>query len=139
MTGVAIGPVAAYSLASQFDAVQESLSSANATGIALAGILTYLVATVTIGGVAVTTANDHMDRVTWASGMPLRERWLREEERGMLDLVAAAWGFKESWRRGEEEGAEWQALKELIGLRGMVLDKVRSQLYAQRHSLIVPG
>ena len=71
-----------------------------------------------------TTANDHMERVTWANGTPLRERWLREEERQMYDLVAAAWGFKEGWKRGEEEGEDWMALRELIGMRRMMLDRV---------------
>ncbi|KAI4155888.1 MAG: hypothetical protein LQ340_000668 [Diploschistes diacapsis] len=123
-TGLALAPVAAYSLATQFSLFQQSMPSANATGLAFAGFLTYAGATATIGIVALTTANDNMDRVTWAGGMPLRERWVREDERAMLDLVAAAWGFKESWKRGEEEGPEWQALKELIGIRGMVLDKV---------------
>ncbi|MCJ1328292.1 hypothetical protein MMC10_004968 [Thelotrema lepadinum] len=124
--GIALAsvPVGAYSLASQFSAVQEALSSANATGIAFAGILTYFSATATIGVVAMTTANDHMERVTWANGTPLRERWLREEERQMYDLVAAAWGFKEGWKRGEEEGEDWMALRELIGMRRMMLDRV---------------
>jgi hypothetical protein len=53
----------------------------------------------------------------------LRERWLREEERAMIDKVAGAWGFKEPWRRGDESGEDWAALKEFTGLRGMVLDK----------------
>ena len=76
-----------------------------------------------IGFVAVTTANDQMDRVTWATGMPLRERWLREEERAAIDRVAGAWGFKERWKRGEEVGEEWEALREWTGLRGMILDR----------------
>ena len=122
--GLSLAPIAAYSVASQFSLFQESMSSANATGVAFAGVLAYVGATSTIGIVALTTANDHMDRVTWAGGTPLRERWIREDERQMLDLIAAAWGFKESWRRGEEEGPEWQALKELVAIRGMVLDKV---------------
>ncbi len=95
----------------------------SATGVAFAGIFTYVAATTTIGYVAITTANDQMDRVTWAIGMPLRERWLREDERGAVDRVAGAWGFKERWRRGDEEGEEWEALREWIGMRGMVLDK----------------
>lgn len=95
-----------------------------ATNVAFAGILAYVGFTATIGMVAVTTANDQMDRVTWATGMPLRERWLKEEERAALDRVAGAWGFKETWRRGEEEGREWEELREWIGRRGMVLDRV---------------
>jgi len=95
-----------------------------ATNVAFAGILAYVALTGTIGFVAVTTANDQMDRVTWATGTPLRERWLREEERAMIDRVAGAWGFKEKWRRGEEEGSDWAGLREFTGLRGMVLDRV---------------
>jgi hypothetical protein len=60
--------------------------------------------------------------VTWVGGMPLRERWLREEERAALDKVAIAWGFKEEWKRGMETGLEWESLREFIGRRGMVLD-----------------
>jgi hypothetical protein len=73
--------------------------------------------------VAITTANDQMERVVWAQGVPLRYRWLREEERAALDKVAVAWGFKEPWKRGEEEGQEWESLREFIGMRGMILDK----------------
>ncbi|KAI5301299.1 hypothetical protein KEM56_001835 [Ascosphaera pollenicola] len=64
-----------------------------------------------------------MNRVVWMPGTPLRERWLREKERAALDRIASAWGFKDVTRRGEEEGEDWEALREIIGLRGMVLDK----------------
>lgn len=124
LTGFALAPVAVYTLASQLSVYQESMDTVMATNVAFAGILAYLGFTATIGVVAVTTANDQMDRVTWATGMPLRERWLREEERAALDRVAGAWGFKEPWRRGEEEGKEWEELREFIGRRGMVLDRV---------------
>jgi hypothetical protein len=77
-----------------------------------------------VGYVAVTTANDQMDRVTWAQGVPLWERWVREEERAAVDKVAQAWGFTEVEKRGDEEGEEWDALREWVGVRGMVLDKV---------------
>lgn len=122
--GLALAPVAAYTLASQLSLFQDTMSHEMATNVAFAGILSYVGFTATIGVVAMTTANDQMDRVTWATGTPLRDRWLREEERAMIDRVAGAWGFKESWRRGEEEGREWDALREFTGLRGMVLDKV---------------
>jgi hypothetical protein len=121
---VALTPLAAYSLASQISTFQDSMSTSTMTAIGTAGIMTYFVATGTMGMIALTTANDHMDRVTWASGTPLRERWIKEDERALLDKVAGAWGFKDSRRRGEEEGPEWDALKELIGIRGMVLDRV---------------
>ena len=42
----------------------------------------------------------------------------------MLDRVACIWGFNQNSRRGEEEGPDWEALREWIGLRGMILDKV---------------
>jgi hypothetical protein len=124
LTGLSLAPIATYTLASKLSEYQSSMDPAMATNVAFAGILAYVTFTATLGLVAVTTANDQMDRVTWASGMPLRERWIREEERAAVDKVAQAWGFKEIFRRGEEEGAEWDALREWVGLRGMVLDKV---------------
>lgn len=122
-TGLAVAPVAAYALASQLSTYQSTMDPAVATNIAFAGILAYVGFTATIGVVAVTTANDQMDRVTWITGMPLRERWIREEERAAIDRIAGAWGFRETWRRGEEEGEEWDALREWIGLKGMILDR----------------
>lgn len=123
ITGLALAPVAAYTVAARLSVFQDTMDSALATNIAFAGILSYVAFTATIGFVAVTTANDQMDRVTWATGMPLRERWLREEERAAVDRVAGAWGFKQRWKRGEETGKEWEALREWAGLRGMVLDR----------------
>ena len=122
--GVAIAPAAAYSAATQWAMWQDTMDSQLARNIMFAGLLAYISCTATIGVVAITTSNDQMSRVTWASGIPLRDRWLREEERAMLDRVASAWGFHESWKRGEEEGPDWQRLRERAGLRGMVLDKV---------------
>lgn len=122
--GAGMAPVAAYMIASQLSLYQTALDPQSFTTIAFAGMFTYVMAVGTIGTVALTTANDQMERVTWAIGMPLRERWIREEERAAVDRVAMAWGFREKWRRGEEEGEEWEALREWIGLRGMVLDKI---------------
>lgn len=122
--GAVIAPAAAYSAAAQWAVWQDTMDNQMATNVMFAGLLAYVSFTATIGVVAVTTSNDQMDRVTWASGTPLRERWLREEERAMVDRLAGAWGFQESWRRGEEEGPDWQNLREWAGLRGMVLDKV---------------
>lgn len=122
-TGVAVTPVAAYTIASHLAILQTTMDSAMATNVAFAGILAYVGFTATIGVVAVTTANDQMDRVTWAPGVPLRERWVREEERAAIDKVAAAWGFRETWRRGEEEGEDWDALREWVGGKAMILDK----------------
>jgi hypothetical protein len=122
-TGLAVAPVAAYALASQLSTYQSTMEPGMATNIAFAGILAYVGFTATIGVVAVTTANDQMDRVTWNPGMPLRERWIREEERAAIDRIAGAWGFRETWRRGEEEGEEWEALREWVGRKGMILDR----------------
>jgi hypothetical protein len=123
-TGVAVAPVAAYTIASQLAVLQTTMDTAMATNVAFAGILAYTFFTGTIGVVALTTANDQMERVTWAPGMPLRERWIREEERAAIDKIAVSWGFREIWRRGEEEGDDWDALREWIGGRGMILDRV---------------
>ena len=122
--GVVAAPFAAFVVASQFAVFQQHMTSSNATWVGFAGVSSYLLFTGTIGFVALTTANDQMKRVTWADGMPLRERWIREPERAMLDKVACAWGFKSSTRWGEEEGPEWDALKQLVGIRSMVLDRV---------------
>lgn len=116
-------PPGAYLIASQLAHSQNTLDISAATNTIFAGLLAYVGFTATIGYVAVTTANDQMDRITWAMGTPLRERWLREEERALIDRVAAAWGFQDKRRRGEEEGYDWEALREWVGLRGMVLDK----------------
>lgn len=124
IAGLAVAPFAAYTLSTQYSALQTSMDPGHATAVAFAGIMTYVAAVGTMGYVTVTTANDQMERVTWATGLPLWERWVREEERAALDRVAGAWGFQERERRGEEEGEEWEALKEFVGLRGMVLDRV---------------
>lgn len=122
--GLALAPVAAYSLASAFGAFQPMLDPQQATWMAFAGIMTYVSAVSMTGYVAITTANDQMDRVTWAQGVPLWERWVREDERAAVDRVAGAWGFKSLEKRGEEEGEDWEDLREWVGRRGMVLDKV---------------
>ncbi|KAI1379603.1 hypothetical protein F4677DRAFT_337723 [Hypoxylon crocopeplum] len=116
-------PLAAYVLAMNLSDLQSSMDSATATNVAFAGILAYVGFTASIGVVALTTANDQMRRVTWAPGIPLRLRWIREEERAALDKIACAWGFREKWRQGEEEGEDWDALREYIGQKGMVLDR----------------
>ena len=120
---VAGTPVAAYGLASNFSALQSAMDAAAATNTAFAGILAYVGVTASIGVVALTTANDQMRRVTWAQGVPLRRRWLREDERAALDRIACAWGFQEKARQGEEDGPEWNTLREYIAGRRMVLDR----------------
>ncbi|KAI1425511.1 hypothetical protein F5Y12DRAFT_747119 [Xylaria sp. FL1777] len=117
-------PVAAYILATSFSNWQHSMDSATATSVAFVGILAYVGFTASLGVVAVATANDQMKRVTWAPGIPLRKRWIKEEERAALDKVACAWGFQEQWRQGEEEGADWDTLREYIGQKGMILDRI---------------
>ncbi|KAI3332154.1 hypothetical protein HD806DRAFT_184205 [Xylariaceae sp. AK1471] len=116
-------PVAAYILASNFSGLQQAMDSSTATNVAFAGIIAYVGFTASLGMVALATANDQMKRVTWAPGVPLRKRWIREEERAALDKIACAWGFQEPWRQGEEEGADWDALREYIGQKGMMLDR----------------
>ncbi|TGJ79333.1 hypothetical protein E0Z10_g9427 [Xylaria hypoxylon] len=120
---LAVTPIAAYILATNFSGLQQSMDSATATTVAFTGILAYVGFTASLGVVALTTANDQMKRVTWAPGMPLRKRWIREEERAALDKIACAWGFQESRRQGEEEGADWDALREYISQKGMILDR----------------
>jgi hypothetical protein len=122
--GMGLTPPLAYMAATKIADMQTGYEPEVMTQMAFMGIMAYVVGTGTVGFVALATANDHMQRVTWQDGIPLRERWMREEERAALDKVALAWGFKEVWRRGEEEGKEWEGLKEWVGLRGMVLDRV---------------
>lgn len=121
--GLAAAPMACYALASWASTFQNTMDPSTATGIAFAASLAYIGGTSSIGIMAITTANDQMERVTWISGIPLRHRWLREEERAAMDKVAVAWGFKDPYMRGEEVGEEWESLREFIGMRGMILDK----------------
>ncbi|KAJ5975817.1 hypothetical protein N7481_009524 [Penicillium waksmanii] len=121
--GLAVAPMACYALATVASSFQNTMDPSYATGIALAASLAYVGGTSSIGIIAITTANDQMERVTWIPGIPLRHRWLREEERAAMDKVAVAWGFKDPYMRGEEVGEEWESLREFIGMRGMILDK----------------
>jgi hypothetical protein len=128
-TGPAIGlaclPFGIFSLASAYAAHwQNVVDITTATGIAALGISTYFLSVGGLGMIAKLSYMNQMRRVTWAPGTPLRLRWLREEERAALDAVACAWGFKESWRHGEETGPEWEGLREYMGYRQMVLDRV---------------
>lgn len=103
---------------------QNTMDITTATGLAVAGISGYFVTVGSLGMIAKLSYKDQMKRVTWTPGTPLRHRWTREEERAALDKVACAWGFKETWRHGEETGPEWEGLKEYMGYRGMLLDRV---------------
>jgi hypothetical protein len=122
---IALGvtPLCAYSVATAVADWQNTYDVNIATYMAMAGMMAYVGTLATIGFVAVTTSNDQMERVVWQPGLRLRDRWLREEERLYFDRVAQAWGFKERWRRGEEQGEDWEALREFCGRRQMVLDK----------------
>lgn len=124
LTGFLLTPPAAYTLATRYSDYQNTMDPAMATNIAMAAMMTYSVCVGSIGYVALTTANDQMVRVTWAPGVPLWERWTREEERAALDKLSQAWGFASTEKWGEEEGEEWDYLKEFCGLRGMMLDRV---------------
>ncbi|KAI9924902.1 hypothetical protein AWENTII_010019 [Aspergillus wentii] len=121
--GLAAAPAACYAVASWASSLQNTMDPSTATAIAFAATLAYVGGTSSVGILAITTANDQMDRVVWQPGIPLRHRWLREEERAAMDKVAVAWGFKDIYMRGEEEGEEWESLREFIGMRGMILDK----------------
>ncbi|OAX80166.1 hypothetical protein ACJ72_05511 [Emergomyces africanus] len=123
LAGLATAPTAAYAAASYISTLQTAMEPNTALWMSFSAILAYIGFTSSIGMVAITTANDQMMRVVWIPGMPLRERWLREEERAAMDKVAVAWGFKDPGRIGEEEGEEWESLREFIGMRGMILDK----------------
>ncbi|OJD13503.1 hypothetical protein AJ78_06050 [Emergomyces pasteurianus Ep9510] len=123
LAGLATAPTAAYAAASYISTLQTAMEPNTALWVSFSAILAYIGFTSSIGMVAITTANDQMMRVVWIPGMPLRERWLREEERAAMDKVAVAWGFKDPGRIGEEEGEEWESLREFIGMRGMILDK----------------
>lgn len=123
VVGLSLAPVAAYVVASKMAMYQTTMDPAVATNIAFVGLCGYITFTTVVGVVAVTTANDQMERITWTQGLPLRERWLREDERAAIDKMAMAWGFRELWKRGEEEGDEWEHLREWVAARGMILDK----------------
>lgn len=117
-------PITIYLVATNLSLLQNSMEPTMARNVAFAAILAYVAFTATIGGVAATTTNDQMKRVTWAPGTPLRQRWLREEERAAYDKIALAFGFSEQTRWGEEEGEEFLLLREFILRRGMILDAV---------------
>lgn len=121
----ATAPVAVYLAASHLAVLQTSLDHKTATVMAAAGMLAYVGFTGSMGLLAVLTANDQMSRVTWAPGIKLRERWLREESRAAYDRVACSFGFSQSHRFGEEEGEEFASLRQYLLRKGMVLDSVQ--------------
>lgn len=120
---VTLTPLALYMIAQEFSVYSGYIDPFTFKWYSFAGLLTYVGGTGTLGFIALTTWNDHHDRVVWRPGMPLFDRWMREDERAALDRIAGAWGFKELWKRGDEEGADWEGLREWVLLRGMILDK----------------
>jgi hypothetical protein len=119
----AIAPLALYMIAQEFSVYSNYVDPDRFRLYSFMGLSTYVLCTGTLGFVALTTHNDHHDRVVWRPGMPLLDRYAREDERAALDRIAGAWGFKEVWKRGDEEGEDWEGLRRWILLRGMVLDK----------------
>jgi hypothetical protein len=122
-TLASITPLALYMVAQELSVYSGYIDPWTFKVYAFAGMSTYVMCTGTLGFVALTTSNDHHDRVVWRPGVPLLDRYLREDERAALDRIACAWGFKEVWKRGDEEGEDWEGLRQWILLRGMVLDK----------------
>ncbi|KAF2856030.1 hypothetical protein T440DRAFT_463366 [Plenodomus tracheiphilus IPT5] len=118
-----VAPLAIYMIAQELSVYSGFIDPAIFKLYAFLGMSTYVLCTGTLGFVAWTTHNDHHDRVVWRPGVPLLDRFIKEDERAALDRIACAWGFKEEWRRGDEEGEEWEGLRQWILLRGMVLDK----------------
>lgn len=123
LTIVGSTPIAAYAAADWVSKWQNSLDPQMAKAITLMATAAYVGTLTTVGFVAVTTWNDHHERVRWSEGTPLRWRWMREEERLYLDRIAMAWGFQRKRRRGEEMGGLWEELREECGIRGMILDR----------------
>jgi hypothetical protein len=119
----AMTPLAIYMIAQELSVYSGYIDPWTFKMYAFAGISTYVMCTGTLGFVALTTYNDDHDRVVWRPGVPLLDRYVRADERAALDRIACAWGFKELWKRGDEEGEEWEGLRQLCLLRGMVLDK----------------
>ncbi|KAK4208805.1 hypothetical protein QBC37DRAFT_443717 [Rhypophila decipiens] len=117
-------PIGIYLIATRVAHIQEAFDQGIFTMVAFAGIFTYYVCTGSLGLIAMGTFNDHMKRVSWAEGIPLWERWLREEERAAYDKIACSFGFSDELRAGEEEGEEFESLREFMLHRGMILDKV---------------
>ena len=89
----------------------------------MSGGAAYLGTMSTLLLITVTTWNDHHKRVRWVPGTPFGRRWFGEEERMYFDKVAQAWGFEDVNRHGEETGEEWEALREVCGVRYLEVDR----------------
>jgi hypothetical protein len=117
-----VSPMVAYSLAVAWAEHSVTLEAAKDAPLATAGIMTYVGVTSGLGWIAMSTYNDQMQRVSWLPGTPLRNRWVREDERAAVDKVAVEFGYRDLQRRGTEEGREWEWLRVWCGERGMRLD-----------------
>ncbi len=119
----ALTPLAIYMIAEEMSVYSNYIDPWTFKLYGIIGMSTYVLCTSTLGFVALTTYNDDHDRVVWRPGVPLLDRYMRADERAAMDRIACAWGFKEEWKRGEEEGEDWEGLRQLCLLRGMWLDK----------------
>lgn len=109
-------------MAEKFAWLQEMNDVDEATNTAFYAIMGYFFCTGSLGLIAIAVSNDQMMRITWEKGTGLFWRWSREEERAALDKVAMAFGHKEKWLWGSEEGESWELLREWCGRREMTLD-----------------
>lgn len=123
IAGVSALPVLAYGASSWVATNQNTMDYEMSKWTAMACAAAYIGTLSTIGFVAITTSNDQMERVVWRPGTSLSSRWVREEERQFFDRLALAWGFQNRSRWGEEQGVDWQVLRDECGYRSMVLDK----------------
>lgn len=112
-----------YSLSNSAAMYQLSWDPDTFFWMCMAGSTAYLGTMGTLLWITVSTWNDHHKRVRWVPGTPLGRRWFREEERMYFDRVAAAWGYQDINRHGEETGEEWEALREVLGLRYLEVDR----------------
>jgi hypothetical protein len=119
---LALTPFVVLPLASKWAATSMAADPTELMMYGTAGMLAYIGTLSGLGYISITTYNDQMQRVTWMPGMPLRDRWLREEERAAADKVALAWGFKETTMRGQEDGEDWSLLNEWCLRKGMLID-----------------
>ncbi|KPI43967.1 uncharacterized protein AB675_6296 [Cyphellophora attinorum] len=123
LLAITVFPFTVNTAANWASTYQNTFEVSEAKNMALAAGFAYIGTFGTVAYVAVTTWSDHHDRVHWQSGAGLTQRWLREDERAFLDKIAQSWGFGDKKMHGLESGPEWDALRDTIGVRVMVLDK----------------
>jgi hypothetical protein len=123
LLAIMVFPFTVNTAANWASTYQNTFEVSEAKNMALAAGFAYIGTFGTVAYVAVTTWSDHHDRVHWQSGAGLTQRWLREDERAFLDKIAQSWGFGDKKMHGLESGPEWDALRDTIGVRVMVLDK----------------